>query len=226
EIIHASYSNSSNLRGDALDGNWMFLLPNLEIKRVLCIGQPSSQTLATLTSLTNDVVQAEKIGDVEPGFDLIYTANVKSVADFSALARLLAPRGYIYYEDRGAASLTVPDGLRLLQSLWLTPTFGNMQTAVPSSDQLTITYFYAADLYVPSITQHTFDDLQRRWRKRAAPPPIGQPESSQVSVKSGRKGWKGSLRTRLRKFRNVATVVAPTLENAITRNPVLKPLFD
>jgi hypothetical protein len=225
EIIRASSSNSSNLRGDALDGNWVFLLPNLEIKRVLCVGQPSAQTLATLTSLTGDVVRVDTVEGVKPGFDLIYVESLKVVPDFSVLARLLTPHGYIYYEDRGSSALTVPTGLRLLQGLWLTPTFGNMQTAVPLTDQSTITYFNSAGINTSSVNQHTFDDLQRRWRKRSE-----SSSESKVAAVSGstarRKGWKGSLRTGLRKVRNAATFVAPTIENVITRNRLLKPLFD
>jgi hypothetical protein len=226
EIIRASFSNSSNLRGDALDGNWVFLLPNLQLKRVLCVGQPSPQTMATLTALTNDVVQAESVEGVGSGFDLIYVESVKSAPDLPDLARLLAPCGNIYYEDRGSAKLNVPDGLRLLQALWLTPTFGNMQTAVPLADRPTIAYFSAAGLYSPSVTQHTFDDLQRRWRKRSASASKSLIVSAGGSSKSGRKGWKRSFRTGLRKFRNAATTVAPVLENVITRNRLLKPLFD
>lgn len=224
EIIRASFSNSSNLRGDALDGNWLFLLPRLDTKRVLCIGRPSPQTLATLTSFTGDVVHVENIDGVEPGFNLIYVASAKAVPDLSALVPYLAPRGYIYYEDRGSSAMAAPSGLRLLQNLWLTPTFGNMQTAVPLTDPATISYFNQAGIYTPSINQHTFDDLQRRLRRRGTSSSEGQGGGSKSPVRP--KGWKGSLRVGLRKLRNAATVAAPTLENAVTRNRVLKPLFD
>ena len=226
EVIRASFSNSSNLRGDALDGNWAFLLPNLQLKRVLCIGEPSTQTLATLTLLANDVVRTDGPEHVGSGFDLIYVASVKRVPDLSILARALVPGGYIYYEDRGTSQLTVPDGLRLMQSLWITPTFGNMQTAVPLADQSTIAYFNRTGLYTPSVTQHTFDDLQRRWRKGSAPSSGSQSTPPTGISKSGRKGWKKSLRTGLRKFRNVATAVSPTLENIVTRSSLLKPLLN
>lgn len=225
EIIRASFSNSSNLRGDALDGNWVFLLPNLEIKRVLCVGQPSAQTLATLTSLTNEVVRVDNIEGIESGFDLIYVENAKAVPDLSVLAQFLTPRGYIYYEDRGSSALTTSTDLMLLQGLWLTPTFGNMQTAVPLADQSTIAYFNSAGLYTPSVNQHTFDDLQRRWLKRSAAASDGHALVGS-NPKSRRKGWKGSLRVGLRKVRNAATAVAPAIENVITRNRLLRPLFD
>lgn len=227
EVIRASFSNSSNLRGDALDGNWVFLLPELQLKRILCIGQPSQQTLATLTSLAKEVVRADSVNGADSGFDLIYVADMKRVPDYATVARALAPDGYIYYEDRGATPLTVPDGLRLVQSLWLTPTFGNMQTAVPLGDQPTIAYFNSTGLYTPSINQHTFDDLQRRWlKKNAASTGSQTAPRSETVVKPGRKSWKKSFRTGLRKFRNVATAVAPTVENIVTRNRLLKPLLD
>ena len=187
--------------------------------------QAITATLATLTSLTGDVVRVEHIEGVEPGFDLIYVASAKVSPDLSTLEPLLTPNGYIYYEDRGSSAMDVPSGLRLLQSLWLTPTFGNMQTAVPLSDRSTTAYFNKAGIYTPSINQHTFDDLQRRLRKRSAARPEGQGAVSGNSAVR-RKGWKGSLRVGLRKFRNAATVVAPALENAFTRNRLLKPLFD
>lgn len=227
EVIRASYSNSSNLRGDALDGNWVFLLPNLHLKRVLCIGEPSPQTLATLTSLAEDVVLADSVEGEQASFDLIYVAGNKRASDFAALARALSSRGYVYYEDRGNSQITAPDNLQLLQSLWLTPTFGNMQTAVPLGDRATIDYFNRTGLYTPSVTQHTFNDLQRRWLKRKTKPVNGQPsEPSDSPAKSGGRGWKKSFRTGLRKFRNAATTVAPALENIVTRNRVLKPLLD
>ena len=227
EVIRASFSNSSNLRGDALDGNWVFLLPNLQLKRILCIGQPSPQTLATLTSLANDVVQTNTSEGIESGFDLIYIASPKRAPDLSILVHALAPRGYIYYEGQGTARLMVPDGLRLVQHLWLTPTFGNMQTAIPLGDPLTIAYFNRTGLYSPSVTQHTFDDLQRRLQKRKAASQGSQstPRPEAIS-KSSRKGWKKSFRTGLRKFRNVVTAVVPSLENVVTRNRLLKPLLD
>lgn len=225
EIIRASFSNSSNLRGDPLDGNWFFLLPNLEIKRVLCIGQPSLQTQATLASLTNDVVRADNVKDIDSNFDLIYVDSIKAAGDVSELIRFLTPRGYIYYEDRGSSALPLLLEGRVIQSLWLTPTFGNMQTAVPLTDQLTVDYFNEAGLYTPSVNQHTLDDLQRRWRKRKASTSEGRVAGGDNS-RLRRKGWKSYLRVGLRKLRNVATEAAPPLENVITRNRLLKSMFD
>ena len=54
----SSYEPGTNLRGEQADTTWLFILPSLELERVLCVGSPSAGTLATLTPLAGEVSSA------------------------------------------------------------------------------------------------------------------------------------------------------------------------
>jgi hypothetical protein len=53
----------TNLRGSAEGANWCFLLPHLELGRVLALGAPSPLSLATLSRLGDDVLVWAKSKD-------------------------------------------------------------------------------------------------------------------------------------------------------------------
>ena len=46
----------SNLKGDLAGANWWYLLPSLEVERVVCLGVPSRAALSTLSRASKEVV--------------------------------------------------------------------------------------------------------------------------------------------------------------------------
>jgi hypothetical protein len=50
------FAPGSNLKGAVEGANWCFLLPSLEIGRVVSVGAPSPSALATLSRLSNEIV--------------------------------------------------------------------------------------------------------------------------------------------------------------------------
>lgn len=47
---------STNIKGEVAGANWSFLLPSLDLKRILCVGSPSRATLLTLSRLADEVI--------------------------------------------------------------------------------------------------------------------------------------------------------------------------
>jgi hypothetical protein len=54
--LREEFVPGSNLKGAVEGANWCFLLPSLEIGRVVSVGAPSSSALATLSRLCNEIV--------------------------------------------------------------------------------------------------------------------------------------------------------------------------
>jgi hypothetical protein len=54
--LREEFVPGSNLKGAVEGANWCFLLPSLEIGRVVCVGAPSPPALATLSRLSNEIV--------------------------------------------------------------------------------------------------------------------------------------------------------------------------
>jgi hypothetical protein len=54
--LNTEFIPGSNLKGDVAGANWTFLLPNLDIGRVLIIGLPTLDALKTLSRLTHNLV--------------------------------------------------------------------------------------------------------------------------------------------------------------------------
>ena len=46
----------TNLRGEAAGGNWIYILPSLEINKTICVGVPTSKTLKTLQKISHSIV--------------------------------------------------------------------------------------------------------------------------------------------------------------------------
>ena len=49
--LAAPYVPGTNIKGEVAGANWVFLLPSLEMTRILCLGVPSSAALRTLAKL-------------------------------------------------------------------------------------------------------------------------------------------------------------------------------
>ena len=74
--LNTEFIPGSNLKGDVAGANWTFLLPSLEIGRVLIIGLPSTDALKTLTGLTQSLViiclsrsQLQEVSNFDRGAD-------------------------------------------------------------------------------------------------------------------------------------------------------------
>jgi hypothetical protein len=183
----------SNLKGQVAGANWAFLLPNMNMERILCFGMPSARTQVTLNHLGPEVliiteephppvfqsrVQNHRIvlSQWEPWANSIPVCLPNSTVDLivitgrrmirklystpglqTDLLRLLSTRGLIYLELGGlferisttkmseqlAANLGKP------HFFWSFPLQGEVHTAVPADDLLTIDYFVRHGLYQP-----------------------------------------------------------------------------
>lgn len=166
----------TNVRWQVTGGNWTFLLPSLEIERTVCFGDPTPATLATLERVSRSVeVVAMDRGHggalpVAGGADLVVVADAalsrrlqRDSARLADALRLLRPGGRLYFEAHGR-----PGGIPSLdvaasrnghhrphqgspavdgEAFWLTPLAGEMHTAVPLADRLTVDYFLRHALY-------------------------------------------------------------------------------
>jgi Phosphotransferase enzyme family len=54
----------SNLKGTVGGANWCFLLPSLELGRIVCLGRPSTPALATLARLGDEVTVCAPAGEL------------------------------------------------------------------------------------------------------------------------------------------------------------------
>lgn len=101
----SSYEPGTNLRGEQADTTWLFILPSLEVERVLCIGSPSAGTLATLTPLAGRV-SSEVADEATP--DLVFVAargarEATGAELAERLERTLAAGGAVYLEPSSGA---------------------------------------------------------------------------------------------------------------------------
>lgn len=56
--LTTTFVPGTNLKGSVAGGNWSFLLPSLDLDRIVCFGAPSEATLRTLSRLGREVVVA------------------------------------------------------------------------------------------------------------------------------------------------------------------------
>ena len=190
--MSTTFVPGTNLKGEVAGANWTFLLPSLEVGRIVCIGIPQSAALLTLARLAQSVVvlctslaQAQKaekttrkrqlsnvrfvvddkaLGQslAENSVDLVWLVNWRSIWQLGrqdekrmALQRLLKSDGLLYFEWKGIAHRLFGDQIMgelervfgATQTLWLTPTVGGMETAVPISDKKTTRHFLRQKLY-------------------------------------------------------------------------------
>src|SRR5262245_44610077 len=171
----------TNLKGNVAGANWSFLLPSLELERILCVGASSAATLATLSRVGREVLvvceRARQTDEIDTLSRQRGLANVRPIAadargelhldDGSVdllcvgaggearakalIARYLKPEAAIYFEAGGDKVAGSSDDTGLSTRLWVTPTRGEVQTAVPADDQQTIDYFVRNALYTPAV---------------------------------------------------------------------------
>jgi aminoglycoside phosphotransferase (APT) family kinase protein/SAM-dependent methyltransferase len=123
----------SNLKGTVGGANWCFLLPSLELGRIVCLGLPSTPALATLARLGDEVIVCAPAGELRGirrrvGLDALRTVTLLEVnrrdrvplpdasVDLVVAARL--PRWGAERRSRlqqEARRLLKPDGLAYLE---------------------------------------------------------------------------------------------------------------
>jgi hypothetical protein len=188
----------TNLKGNVAGANWTFLLPSLELDLILCVGMPPVAALTTLARLgrvvlvlcanaqqlrtVSELRQRSDLANVQPivaraqaglplaerSVDLLVLGRGASRrAPPAELLRLLKSAGLVYYVAGAGPDATI-DGLGEPQRFWITPLRGEMQTAVPASDQQMIDYFIRQALYSPSVKLGPFKRADRAINRRLA----------------------------------------------------------
>ncbi len=128
--LSTQFVPGTNLRGEVTGANWIYLLPSLELEHILCLGAPSSASLAALARLGRVSIAAEPsaLADLSPldqwghvtriergpdgalalpaqSTDLVLVAGGTSALDESLraeIARVLRPDGLLWAEISGS----------------------------------------------------------------------------------------------------------------------------
>jgi hypothetical protein len=142
----ASFAPGTNLRGTGRGASWYFLLPSLELGRIVCLGSPSRAALTTLgrsgaeivvcarrrqleglrpasSGLSNVSLLETSAGEPVPlpeeSADLVFLTGRANRRVRSEIERLLKPEGMVYAEYRGFVP-HLRGGVRSLERLGLT----------------------------------------------------------------------------------------------------------
>jgi Phosphotransferase enzyme family len=167
--LEARFVPGSNVKGAVGGANWCFLLPDLDLGRIVCLGRPSSAGLATLASLGDEVAVCapghslrglrRAVGSSGHANVVLLEANPlgagslpDGTADLVVVPRLpgLRRRAQADYLGR-ARRLLKPEGvaycegrfhggLGIATRLWLAPAAGEVRIAAPLEDRQTIAY--------------------------------------------------------------------------------------
>jgi Phosphotransferase enzyme family len=166
--LEARFAPGSNVKGAVGGANWCFLLPSLDLGRVVCLGRPSPAGLTTLAGLADQVTVCapaddlsrlrRSLGSAEPtNLSLLETAVGTAplpdgTADLVVLPRLpvLRRRARADWVAR-ARRLLKPDGIAYVEGrflgrldaaalLWLAPAAGEVRAAAPLQDRQAVAY--------------------------------------------------------------------------------------
>ncbi len=166
--LEARFAPGSNVKGAVGGSNWCFLLPSLDLGRIVCLGRPSPAGLTTLAGLGDEVVVCapardlrrlrRSIGSAGPANVSLLETDVgdaplpDGTADLVFVPRLPALRRSAR-ADRVARArrLLKPGGIVYVEGrflgrfdtetlLWLAPAAGEVRLAAPLHDQRTVAY--------------------------------------------------------------------------------------
>jgi hypothetical protein len=166
--LEARFAPGSNVKGTVAGANWCFLLPSLDLGRIVCLGGPSPAGLTTLAGLGDEVVVCAPVHDLRRlrrSIGSAGPANVSlletdigdgrlpdSTADLVVIPRLPALRRRAR-DDKltRARRLLKPGGIAYVEGrflgrfdteplLWLAPAAGEVRLAAPLQDRRTIDY--------------------------------------------------------------------------------------
>jgi thiamine kinase-like enzyme len=207
----------TNIKGEVAGANWLFLLPSLELERVLCFGAVSVATLVALARVADEVVvlaeEPEAVRKIDesarrhgparvrrerttlalPDNSVALAVLADTGADPAELQRVLAPNGMIYFEHkRNAERLAIQSAVGAAQRYWLTPLGGEMHTAVPAQDRATKHYFLRNSLTSRSMNLGAIKQAMRAGGAHATPagasaPTTGPATAYAVAMRSGLK---------------------------------------
>jgi hypothetical protein len=167
--LEARFLPGSNIKGAVGGANWCFLLPDLDLGRIVCLGRPSSAGLATLASLGDEVAVCapahslrglrRAVGSSGHTNVVLLEANPLSAgslpdgtADLVVIPRLPALRRRARADYLGCARrLLKPEGVAYCEGrfhgrletatlLWLAPAAGEVRIVAPLEDRQTIAY--------------------------------------------------------------------------------------
>jgi len=153
----------------------------------------------------------------------------------AAIKRLLHAESLIYYEYGGAYDPVSGSGLLnslrqpqwTTERLWITPFSGEMQTAVPQSDQATVDYVLRHALYSSSADLQALrqNKVVKRWGRRLRgssqqrPTAVvhGQPVKS-TKRRSTKRRWTKDLRGLVKRTARVSAGMAEQVEGILLQN--------
>lgn len=173
-------SPGTNVKGQVAGGSWTFLLPSLELGRVLCVGDVAAAEMGTLRRLASEVVQAPDLASAAGGdFDLVRVAAGRptgpdSAAGLERLSRLVRAGGLAWVEEirspgrrdeTGDQTRDVPPaGLREIGRYRLWPVRGEVREAVPDGEAgAAATAFVAATRNSSGTTRARIIGRFRSW---------------------------------------------------------------
>jgi SAM-dependent methyltransferase len=84
EALEAQSAPGSNLKGSVDGANWCFLLPSLELGRVLAVGCPPPPSLATVSKFGDDILVWVDVADRDRVREMIERANLTNVGVLTA----------------------------------------------------------------------------------------------------------------------------------------------
>lgn len=136
----------TNVKGQLAGGAWTFLLPNLDLGCVLCLGDVSAAEMAALNRMASEVVRAPSL-EVAGGrqYDLVRVGAdaweaLRRTGGQARLATLPRPGGLAWVEELRAPR-NPPDaveeelpGLREIARYRLWPMSGEVREAVPDGE--------------------------------------------------------------------------------------------
>lgn len=109
--LRSAFVPGHNRRGDVPGANWCFLLPTLEVRRVVCVGTPAFRALSRLSALADEVVVCappRELGRLRERGEVAALANVRLIE---------ASRSLQLPVKQGAADVVALDGRRATRLL-------------------------------------------------------------------------------------------------------------
>lgn len=159
------------------------------------------------------------------------------------LQRLRKPEGLLYYEYRGlfdplqalhkdvdnAPTADHRAAQSVTQTLWLTPLYGEMQTAVRSEDQATVAYALRHGLYRSSVDLKQWQRFGQTFMRRQRQQPAKPQPATRKPVRKTKGGLGRQLRSRLsataKRLLLKSSKILEQIEQAAYASSLLKPLF-
>lgn len=230
-ITTFDYTLHTNLQGQGIGANWVFLLPRLDLKRILCIGAPSEDMLPTLQLLSQELICTKSVTGRKvtvqfpesiptSSVDFIYVRDTDAIT-LAELKRILKPDGLLYYEYYGQdrTGFSIQEGT--VSRFWLTPTVGNMETAVCVDQVHSTAFIRFRQLYTSTIRNQTLQRLGKHLVGKSPSLPVTQEEALTESSTSqnATRPLKRILRNVLRRTRNILAHSAPLLEQNLIFSP-------